>query len=235
MALNHLAQSQLYKENLLIGGHSAVWGSYFDLDAKRWGYACCKGFVRERPCPFGRDDLTESMSEFEGAVKKAKGPAETLEALVAAADDIHTTPELVRRYIDACRHDWEKSRAEGKAHAAEPPPTAASLRPFVDVVAAKSLEKEQEDKLRQACMMSLAGDHLQAQQAYIGAVFGNAKWVTGGMGYISSDAPKGNERCWGQKYRTIKENPSLLDTDSVRGALQQLRRLMSFMEARSKS
>ncbi|ORM41403.1 Pre-mRNA-splicing factor Slu7 [Babesia sp. Xinjiang] len=31
-------------------GHNSVWGSYYDVDNKRWGYKCCKGAVKEQHC-----------------------------------------------------------------------------------------------------------------------------------------------------------------------------------------
>merc|ERR1719464_2193029 len=96
----------------------------------------------------------------------------------------------------------------------------------------QALSCEDEEKLRRTCLLSLGGEHLAAQQAYIELVIGSAKWPIGGFGYISSDAPKGNERCWGQKYRRIEEKASLLDNDAVRVALQSFKRLLSFMETR---
>ena len=40
-----------YEEDLLESGHTAVWGSYFDEETKKWGYACCKITERYKPCP----------------------------------------------------------------------------------------------------------------------------------------------------------------------------------------
>ena len=33
-----------YNEDILIGGHTTVWGSTFDVEKKRWGYKCCLCF-----------------------------------------------------------------------------------------------------------------------------------------------------------------------------------------------
>jgi hypothetical protein len=35
-----------YAEDVHFGRHKSVWGSYFDIDSKRWGYACCMGLDR---------------------------------------------------------------------------------------------------------------------------------------------------------------------------------------------
>ena len=34
--------SSKYNENVLFGNHTAVWGSYYDRESKKWGYKCCK-------------------------------------------------------------------------------------------------------------------------------------------------------------------------------------------------
>ena len=36
-----------YNEDVLIGGHTAVWGSAFDKATKKWGYKCCLCFDKE--------------------------------------------------------------------------------------------------------------------------------------------------------------------------------------------
>ena len=40
-----------YPEDIHEKGHSEVWGSYFDMESKRWGYACCRCLERGEPCP----------------------------------------------------------------------------------------------------------------------------------------------------------------------------------------
>ena len=39
-----------YAEDVYENDHTSVWGSYFDLDTKQWGYACCKITDRDRSC-----------------------------------------------------------------------------------------------------------------------------------------------------------------------------------------
>lgn len=39
-----------YPEDIHINGHSAVWGSYYDRDSKRWGYLCCKVLDKQGHC-----------------------------------------------------------------------------------------------------------------------------------------------------------------------------------------
>lgn len=45
-----LAESTLWKEDVYVNGHRSVWGSLYDPEAKRWGYACCPGCARDQPC-----------------------------------------------------------------------------------------------------------------------------------------------------------------------------------------
>jgi len=48
-----LIESTLYKEDVCTLGHASPWGSWYNLEAKRWGYACCKGLTaqRDQACP----------------------------------------------------------------------------------------------------------------------------------------------------------------------------------------
>ena len=40
-----------YQEDLHVNGHSTVWGSYFDMTDKVWGYSCCKSVDKSAVCP----------------------------------------------------------------------------------------------------------------------------------------------------------------------------------------
>mmetsp|Transcript_20212 Transcript_20212/g.56018 ORF Transcript_20212/g.56018 Transcript_20212/m.56018 type:complete len:365 (+) Transcript_20212:51-1145(+) len=42
--------SKLWKDDVFVSGHTAVWGSWYDSVAKRWGYACCHGMQRDQEC-----------------------------------------------------------------------------------------------------------------------------------------------------------------------------------------
>lgn len=48
--LRRLVDSSLWKENVYLLGHNSVWGSWYDLQARRWGYACCRSFDRHGSC-----------------------------------------------------------------------------------------------------------------------------------------------------------------------------------------
>lgn len=40
----------VYKEDVFRHGHKAVWGSYYDKDKAKWGYACCKELDKSASC-----------------------------------------------------------------------------------------------------------------------------------------------------------------------------------------
>ena len=39
-----------YEEDVLVGNHTAVWGSWYDMDSGMWGYACCHGTTKGSYC-----------------------------------------------------------------------------------------------------------------------------------------------------------------------------------------
>ncbi|CAE8705883.1 unnamed protein product, partial [Polarella glacialis] len=58
-----LAPSTLYKEHELEKGHTSVWGSWFDPDAKKWGFACCRSLERRTRCSLLPEEEGESVPE----------------------------------------------------------------------------------------------------------------------------------------------------------------------------
>lgn len=43
-----------YEEDIHPGDHSSVWGSYYDAEARAWGYACCRATTRNACCARSR-------------------------------------------------------------------------------------------------------------------------------------------------------------------------------------
>eukprot|EP00913_Durusdinium_trenchii_P020351 g19118.t1 len=59
-------------QDVLRGGHSTVWGSYFDATSRRWGYACCRSLDRNEACPQNEPqavDKAESSEEEDAAAQ----------------------------------------------------------------------------------------------------------------------------------------------------------------------
>lgn len=80
----HLISSTLYGEDVVEAGHSAVWGSLYDRESGRWGYACCRCTERRQPCAqekrqqhggaVGAGSESEKTSE-DSEEDDARGPA----------------------------------------------------------------------------------------------------------------------------------------------------------------
>lgn len=48
-----------YAEDIFEGNHTAIWGSYYDISTKKWGYKCCQSTIRYAYCiPIKKDDST---------------------------------------------------------------------------------------------------------------------------------------------------------------------------------
>ncbi|CAK9058429.1 unnamed protein product [Durusdinium trenchii] len=154
---------------------------------------------------------------------------ETPSELLAVAKELQTTAELARRFAVATLRQW-KQQGDGALGEA---PDMSSLEPLLDLLLAKALDEKEEEHMKQCCLQSLEGKHLLAQKSYIDLIHGSKTWVTGGLLYISSDEPKGNERMWGQKWRKIEDKGSLLDNAATQKALQSFKRLLSFHEKAS--
>lgn len=63
-----LIESTLYKEDVFTGGHFCVWGSFYDADTSRWGYACCESTQRASPCSVAAEaEATHKASKPESS------------------------------------------------------------------------------------------------------------------------------------------------------------------------
>mmetsp|Transcript_49146 Transcript_49146/g.136581 ORF Transcript_49146/g.136581 Transcript_49146/m.136581 type:complete len:299 (-) Transcript_49146:15-911(-) len=67
-----LAKSR-YDEDNFVSGHSAVWGSWFSMEDKRWGFACCKSLEFEAECPLADEEAKASASKVAQSKKRRKG------------------------------------------------------------------------------------------------------------------------------------------------------------------
>lgn len=43
--------SSRYPEDAHVNGHSSVWGSWYSVEEKRWGFACCRALDHGAECP----------------------------------------------------------------------------------------------------------------------------------------------------------------------------------------
>merc|ERR1711879_863636 len=96
---------------------------------------------------------------------------ETLEELAVVAGELLTSAELVSRFVAACLREWCRNSPVDNS-----PPAAMTLQPLLELVSSKMLDNVEDDKIRRTCLLSLTGEHLEAQKAYIDLVIGSVKW-----------------------------------------------------------
>mmetsp|Transcript_7958 Transcript_7958/g.20097 ORF Transcript_7958/g.20097 Transcript_7958/m.20097 type:complete len:673 (-) Transcript_7958:36-2054(-) len=65
-----------YEEDVLVGNHSSIWGSWFDPVTKAWGFACCHQCMKNAYCVPIRNDAVEDSREEAGAPAEAETPGE---------------------------------------------------------------------------------------------------------------------------------------------------------------
>ena len=67
-----LAARSKYVEDVKEGGHTAVWGSWFDRQEGKWGYGCCHSLIRGSICvgEVGKGLKAEMEREREKAYKR---------------------------------------------------------------------------------------------------------------------------------------------------------------------
>ncbi|KAK8858578.1 pre-mRNA-splicing factor SLU7 [Kwoniella newhampshirensis] len=79
-----------YEEDVFINNHTAVWGSFFDLETSQWGYGCCHSVISGSYCT--------------GEAGKSANNASSVSALLSTADE--------RRRIEETAEAERKSLAE---------------------------------------------------------------------------------------------------------------------------
>lgn len=62
-----------YEEDVLVGNHSSIWGSWFDANSGRWGFACCHQCMKNAYCiPIKKGDETAAEDgQEEGEVNES--------------------------------------------------------------------------------------------------------------------------------------------------------------------
>mmetsp|Transcript_87489 Transcript_87489/g.276457 ORF Transcript_87489/g.276457 Transcript_87489/m.276457 type:complete len:274 (-) Transcript_87489:51-872(-) len=134
-AQRHLVSSDLYREDALEADHQAVWGSFYDREAKRWGYACCQGTSRHQPCQLqeasgepakpkrkkARDDSSDSDSPRrrkeppkEKTIDWSSAPMELPSPSPNARDDAALIEQVVRFGVGAWQREVNSCSTEGQ-------------------------------------------------------------------------------------------------------------------------
>ncbi len=96
------------------GGHSSVWGSYFDRDELKWGYACCWQTARNAYCV--GEAGKAAFKESKAWAKKKKGAADTpSENHANAADRAREQRPGAEGGADG-NHSWNRADDFGAGH-----------------------------------------------------------------------------------------------------------------------
>lgn len=131
-----LIESSLWKEDVYTSGHSSVWGSLYDPEAKRWGYACCRGVKRESPCaapepkqefPRAAGSTAKASGEESDSGKEVTSPDTEAEDEAKPFDFSNPPPELlpsqgdskkdkrkfIEHFVKFILEAWRKKEADG--------------------------------------------------------------------------------------------------------------------------
>ena len=62
----HVERRTKYEEDVFPGNHTSVWGSWFDMTAQKWGYACCHATTHNAYCVGQAGMTTAATPAFTG-------------------------------------------------------------------------------------------------------------------------------------------------------------------------
>lgn len=152
-----LAESTLYKEDVLVNGHSSVWGSWYDPKTKSWGYGCCRSKEKGSTCTCkdgaegaegsdaaeksqeDNDSILSGSSDSEQARRKAvqqekvdwSAPVELLSReAVEAAEGGDRPGTFVLHFVRFVVGAWQRLLEEGGGGGARGSDAGANLEQF---------------------------------------------------------------------------------------------------------
>jgi len=142
-----------YEEDVMVGNHTSIWGSYFDVQSGRFGYKCCRQLLRNSYCiPIKKADT----------IMDAPGADETAAGSSAAADD--AVVEVAALAAESSSSDSDSS---GSGSGAEGGDAAEAAAPEVAAQKAeeKNAAKEEKRKARALEGLKLASKEKAAADA----------------------------------------------------------------------
>ena len=240
-AMAYVATSR-YPEDVLVGGHASVFGSFFCTTSRRWGFVCCRVLDRGAPCPLNSQaDVTTSVYEGGECDAAAEQSTRQCDPVRGASRYQRDHSRFVPRSecsspeefsVLAVRHlllKWREQEAacladqlEGVGRAGLRAQTEIDIGALLVALGKGSLDKDDMGKLEQVLEGCLNRDYTAAEQAYMHLVQGNAKWQLGGVAMY-------NQR----KMRVVKHNEDhLLAQQGMQRAMNALKRLISFARAK---
>lgn len=127
-AVGKVTSKTKYEEDVYTNNHSSIWGSYFNMDSRRWGYRCCHSCIRNSFCT--GDVGREQNDAKEGAIDKNQerkmsrllskdGCDNTLSAVVVNRNDVYG--ESCRKELDEglVRDALERVKASERPESSE--------------------------------------------------------------------------------------------------------------------
>jgi len=133
-----------YPEDKYVLGHSTIWGSWFSLEDKRWGFGCCKGTDHGTACPHAPEETPEEATKQEEKPKgKRKRQGEEQEDTAQ--------PQEVG--------GLQGASASKKARAAEEDEPLMDMR-MVEAAARRKQKKAEEEKVKEEAKRSAQSSYL---------------------------------------------------------------------------
>jgi len=236
-----LVESSLWKEDLFVNGHKSVWGSWFDTEAKKWGYACCRGFDKGGSCSSAAqaskgknaansddDDSSDESVDSEEAKRRAaekpfdwsNPPPELLpKAEVSGGEAAAFLEHFVRWGIGAWRAQAEADTAFTQ--------TEAGLAPFLERLASGEVPTEVLSKMDKMVSLAAEREYQASSAAYMELSLGHKKWNNVFAGANAMNTNKG------ARINIIKQDTLLaFDSDPVaQRYIQAMRKLIMIVQS----
>lgn len=247
----HLASSTLHREDVLEGGHRAVWGSYFEAEKKAWGYACCRTTVRGQRCPLQPeeataegeeedDDGSREASRQEWAERKLldEAPEATSPAAVSppTRDAFDSDGAFLSSFALYWFHEWMKGdAAHGRPDEKAVRQTREAVLPLLRQLKRREVPEDLLGQLANFADLAMQREYARANDVYVAITVGKALW--------HSHLDLGQQRAhWGGgcSLRTMQrqvvekdhKNAGLFDTDPVvQRYVHALKRFVTFMQS----
>jgi len=131
-----------YEEDVVPGNHSSIWGSWWDVNNSRWGFACCHQTLKNAYCV---------------AIKKSDADAEVTEGVEAIEGEPATGSGAAAEKVDSS--DDDESSASDDAAGSD----AKDLDP--EMVEKKKQEKDEKRRKRALEGIKLFGKDKKSEEA----------------------------------------------------------------------
>lgn len=234
-----LAVSSLYPEDVCVGGHTAIWGSFFDCQQMCWGYACCRSTERKAACLWKniKDVATvpTTQSEENSAPPRSEWVARALEEERQVSSKLRPRSEcashedFLSEFVLHWFHIWKKEYDDKVVGQ-----TRRALFPLLEQLKKGTVPESLLRNIVAFAELATVGEFSKANDIYVEITIGKALW--------HSHLDLGEQRAhWGGgcNLRTMQKqviekdtkNASLFDTDPiVQGYVHALKRLLTHMQ-----